>query len=742
MSASTTPATRPGFLRRMLATPVFEGDDDKTRIAKLLHVILLTLASVIIIFATVEILISGIGLVLVATEVTGLIYFCLWLVMRRGHVKLASIITVLLFLTSTTLLIYFTGTIRTSITGFYIVCVVIAGLLLGNRGTIVFSVLSLLALGGLIQLEVTGQLPVTTLEPIGASQWFTYAGILVIIAVLLVLSSTSLNQALARARANEQSLRQSNRELQVLRSSLEERVTARTFQLRTSAEVGRAAASILDQQQLLADTVQLIIRRFNYYYAAVFTLDSTGKWLVLREGTGEAGRIMKERGHRLMVGGESMVGMAAKLRQPRIAQRIDAHTERYDNPLLPETQSEIALPLTAGNRLLGVLNVQTTQPDAFDEDTAVVLQTMADQIATALSNTQQFEQTQTTLQQTERLYRASIAISEASDVPGALQALVEANLTDIDRALLLLFEAGGTPGHLTYAEVGGSWTRHPEDRPVPIGQQLPAEQVPFINAVTSVQPLIIRDSDDSQIDQGYRRAMGNLNIKALLGLALTAGNVNIGVVVLAYREPHSITARDIQTLQALTTQLAGTLYNQRLVAETSAALQQLDEVNQRLTGQAWRDYSQASGILRRTNVAPGYAPAMATGLLPAQLSAPVTLRNAVIGALRVEDSRPGRQWTPDEQALLEAVAKDLSLAIENQRLIEETEKRAQRERTINRITSRIRNAPTIEQMLSTAAQELRLETRASRSFAEVTAAAAGKSGQPDDRGNGHGSVTG
>ena len=180
-------------------------------------------------------------------------------------------------------------------------------------------------------------------------------------------------------------------QLSSLVSSLEDRVQARTEQLRTSAAVGQAAASVLDPSQLLREVVNLITDRFGFYYAAVFTLDEAGRYAVLREGTGEAGLTLKERDHKLEVGGRSMVGSVITQRKARIALDVGAEAVRFANPLLPDTRSEIALPLMVGNRVLGALDVQSTHEAAFDEANATVLQSMADQIAIALNNAEQFK---------------------------------------------------------------------------------------------------------------------------------------------------------------------------------------------------------------------------------------------------------------------------------------------------------------------------------------------------------------
>ena len=186
--------------------------------------------------------------------------------------------------------------------------------------------------------------------------------------------------------------------------------------------------------------------------------------------------------------------------------------------------------------------------------------------------------------------------------------------------------------------------------------------------------------------------------------------------------------------------MAGTLYNQRLVAETRAAVQQLDEVNRRLTGKAWQELARRSRVLRQIDTAPGFLPTPGTGQLPSQLAAPVTLRNTVIGALRVEDARSAREWTPDEQALLQAVANDLALAIENQRLIEETEMRAQRERLVAEISSKMFSQNDLESIVEIAATELGRILQVGRAEVRIGAdtLAAVTPQVATEAGNGHG----
>ncbi len=173
----------------------------------------------------------------------------------------------------------------------------------------------------------------------------------------------------------------------------------RALQLQTAAEVSRAASSILDPEELTQQVVDLIRERFDLYYTGLFLVDQTGewtgepggKWAVLRAGTGEAGRQMLAQGHKLEIGGASMIGWCIANKQARIALDVGAEAVRFENPLLPQTRSELALPLISRGEAIGALTIQSTQEAAFSEEDIAVLQTMADQLANAIANARLYE---------------------------------------------------------------------------------------------------------------------------------------------------------------------------------------------------------------------------------------------------------------------------------------------------------------------------------------------------------------
>ncbi len=180
----------------------------------------------------------------------------------------------------------------------------------------------------------------------------------------------------------------------------------RAIQMETAAEVAQAASSILDLNDLLNSAVDLIRDRFGLYYVGAFLIDEANEWAVLRAGTGQAGRIQLENNHRLKIGGESMIGWSIANRQPRIALDVGQDAVHFQNPHLPETRSEMALPLIYRNQAIGALTVQSTEPAAFSREDIIFLQTMANQLANAIENAQLFEQAQQEITERKRAEEA------------------------------------------------------------------------------------------------------------------------------------------------------------------------------------------------------------------------------------------------------------------------------------------------------------------------------------------------
>ncbi len=221
-------------------------------------------------------------------------------------------------------------------------------------------------------------------------------------------------------------------ELEQINRTLEERVQERTRDLELAARVASQVSTILDPDVLLPQVVDLTKDYFKLYHSHVYLLDEDGDNLVLTAGAGEAGRVMLERGHRIPASAEaSIVARAAREKEPVIVADTTTDPAFLANPLLPETRSEAAFPLLAGERVLGVLDVQSEQPGRFDSDLITVLSTMASQIGVALDNANLFS----TVERARRHERAVSAITQAIQQATSLDEVLQVAARELGRAL-------------------------------------------------------------------------------------------------------------------------------------------------------------------------------------------------------------------------------------------------------------------------------------------------------------------
>jgi nitrate/nitrite-specific signal transduction histidine kinase len=168
--------------------------------------------------------------------------------------------------------------------------------------------------------------------------------------------------------------------------SLEDRVEERTRAIRTASEVARAVISTPSLDDLLPRAVELIRSQFGYYHVSIFMLDEEGRYAELRESTGEIGEALKARGHRLEVGSHSIIGWVTKNNRSRLVSDVSSASEEFRQEFLPDTRSEAAVPLQVGGRVLGALDVQSRESEAFSPQSVEILQTLADQLSAAIQN--------------------------------------------------------------------------------------------------------------------------------------------------------------------------------------------------------------------------------------------------------------------------------------------------------------------------------------------------------------------
>ena len=192
--------------------------------------------------------------------------------------------------------------------------------------------------------------------------------------------------------------------LAVQQVELESQLTVQMHMLNASASIARAITGGRDVDEIMSNAVNLIRENFGYYHVQVFLVDANNEYAILRQSTGDAGRELLARAHRLAVGSLSVIGQVTSTGRSVLARDTDTDIVHRRNELLPLTRSEMALPLIASDRVIGALDLQSVEPDAFEEGVAHILQSMADQLAVAIENARLISQTQQSLTELEELY--------------------------------------------------------------------------------------------------------------------------------------------------------------------------------------------------------------------------------------------------------------------------------------------------------------------------------------------------
>jgi len=350
-------------------------------------------------------------------------------------------------------------------------------------------------------------------------------------------------------------------QLRNLIGSLENRVSERTVELEKAralserrakqfeaiTHVSSALTTAHNVQELLPRISEVISNLFGFYHVGIFLTDASNQYAVLSAANSPGGKIMLERGHQLKIGEQGIVGYVTGTGNPRIALDVGEDATYFNNPDLPETHSEMALPLKIAGSAVGALDVQSTEPNAFSNEDVEVLSALADQVSLAIQNTRLFDQTQRALSEAETIYRQSIS---------------------------------------------DTWNRLPQEQKLAGYRYTASGTVPLDGAALSEQ-------SDGKKDRKTE------------------------------------------------------LENERQI-----------------------------------------------------VSVPIILRGETIGTLSVQVSKQERVEA-EQMDLIKAVAERVALSVENARLFEETAKRAERERRVSDITTKIRSANDPQQMINTAIDELR-----------------------------------
>jgi GAF domain-containing protein len=247
------------------------------------------------------------------------------------------------------------------------------------------------------------------------SEWLNGNLIFLMLTATLVSSLTLLTNQ-AQATLKQQS--KFTEEIETARQKLQEefdqqhkKITRQATELETASALARDISKFTNLDALLSSAVNLIRDQFGFYHAGLFLLDGNKEYAVLRSATGEAGRQMLANNHRLRIGEVGLVGYAVSKGEPRIAQNVYQDTFHYKNPLLPDTRSELALPLRVAGDIIGVLDVQSKEELAFQPESVKILQMITDQLSVAINKAQLLQELQETVDDLKERYLLTTASS-------------------------------------------------------------------------------------------------------------------------------------------------------------------------------------------------------------------------------------------------------------------------------------------------------------------------------------------
>jgi GAF domain-containing protein/PAS domain-containing protein len=535
-------------------------------------------------------------------------------------------------------------------------------------------------------------------------------------------------------------------------SDSEKRMRHRAAQLQTVAEVARAITSERHLSELLPLVTQLISERFGFYHVGIFLLDQNGEYAVLQAASSEGGQQLLAQRHQLKVGQTGIVGYVAGSGLARMVTDVSQDTEFVSNPHLPLTRSEMALPLKVRERVIGVLDVQSTQTTTFSDEDATVLATLADQVAAAIENARSFERVTALAEENRRLLETSEkAVDELNALTRRLTAegwekyftgqpgeivIGDSNpeLASADRELARTGQEFDRSRQFAATRAQTLLTLPILLRGEPIGEidlEPPAsnpywdeENVLIVRSVAERVGLALDNArlfEQTQLALSETEQLYNVGLRintaatledllqAAAAPSIATGASSAGIWLFDLDEAERPTRMEFAVSWTREGQSPLPLGTRLRVVDYPSSKLWLNETGQpSFIGDIARDERvdpQMRSLFHHLNIA-------ATAFMP------LTLGSRWIGVIIVSWREP-HDFTAGEQRMYQSIASQVAVAIENRRLFKQVEHRAQRETLLNQIAQQLRQTTDIHSILQTATEQLSLALDTSHAQARL-----------------------
>jgi GAF domain-containing protein len=401
------------MIRKLFSPPVFEQEDKNFR-AKFINGFAWSVMGLLVLAIALHLMGGPKNFTIaIFSGLVGVMMLALYL-LRKGHISASGTIIIVLGWLGVSIQALTADGVKDVIIVAFIALALLASIIVNWRigGVIILS--GIAVIWTLALLQVNNYFVPSSQDPMAFARDLSM--VFIAITILVYFSTRSMRDAIERAATSEKNLIRSNKSLKDLNQSLEARVDARTTELSVAnarnerrarqfeaiAQVARTITSIQNEDTLLSRLARVISEHFGFYHVGIFLLDEEQQYAVLRASNSEGGRKMLVRRHKLRIGQTGIVGHVAASGVLRIAPDVESDAAFKHNPDLPETRSELALPLKLGEQIIGVMDVQSTEANAFLTEDTEVLYTLADQVAIAIQNARSYEATHRLLEEAQR----------------------------------------------------------------------------------------------------------------------------------------------------------------------------------------------------------------------------------------------------------------------------------------------------------------------------------------------------